>query len=154
MPPHLVFGAGGIGTTTKSFTYTFDTPGKASEVLDLLQKLNIMELDGAASYPPGNPWDSERLLGLCRATERGFKIDSKVAAHVIDKPALDDESISSSLDRSLQLLGSDRVQTFYAHRPDALTPLEETAAAFHKQYLAGKFERVSEISSVMPFVKV
>lgn len=35
----------------------------------------------------------------------------------------------SSLDRSLERLGLDRVDLFYTHRPDPRTPLEETAAA-------------------------
>jgi len=143
MPPHLIFGAGGIGTTAKSFTFTWDTPEKVSELLALLQKLDIKELDSAASYPPGNPWNTETLLGQSKAAEKGFIIDSKVAAFV-KGPQLDEERIAESIDKTLQLLGTTKIRTLYAHGPDSQTPLEVTAAAFHKQYEAGKFERVSE----------
>ena len=55
MPPHLLFGAGGIGTTATSFTFTWDTPEKVAALLEELRRLGICELDSAASYPPSNP---------------------------------------------------------------------------------------------------
>lgn len=142
MTVHLVFGAGGIGTTAKSFTFTWDNPDKVSELLSALKKLDILELDSAASYPPGNPWNTETLLGQSKAAEKGFVIDSKIAAHTGPGPKLDEEHLAASVDRTLELLGVDKVRTMYAHAPDPETPLEDQAAAFHKQYTAGKFERV------------
>lgn len=138
--PKLLFGAGGIGTTAKSFTFTWDTPGTVSSLLDTLQNLGITELDSAASYPPGNPWNTETLLGQAKAGEKGFVIDSKVAVH--DGTLLNEQGISSSIDKSLALLGVSSVHGLYSHMPDLKTPIEETAAAYHKQYLAGKFEKV------------
>jgi hypothetical protein len=143
MPPHLVFGGGGIGGTEKGFIYRWDTPEKVSELLDALRRLGIVEIDAGASYPPQNPWNTETLLGQSKAAEKGFIIDSKIAAHV-QGPRLNDSAIQASVDRSLELLGTSKVRTMYAHAPDSGTPLEETAAAFHRQYMAGKFERVSE----------
>ncbi len=142
MPAHVVFGAGGIGTTEKSFTFTWDTPEKVSDLLVTLDQLQLRELDSAASYPPSNPWNTETLLGQAKAVDKGFIVDSKV---IISKsgPKLDDATISSSIDRTLELLGTDKIRTLYAHAPDKNTPIEETAKAFHRQYAAGKFERVS-----------
>ncbi|KAK3689232.1 NADP-dependent oxidoreductase domain-containing protein [Podospora appendiculata] len=145
MPPHLVFGAGGIGTTANSFTFTWDTPEKVSELLNVLKKLDILELDSAAIYPPGNPWNTETLLGQSRAAEKGFIIDSKVFVKwEADKPqpSLDENGISSSAARTLELIGADKLRTLYAHMPDKNTPLEETVLAFHKQFVAGKFDRL------------
>lgn len=142
MPPHLVFGAGGIGSTEKSFTYTWDTPEKVSGLLDVLKKLEVLELDSAASYPPGNHWHTETLLGQSKAMERGFTIDSKVETHGGPVPALNDEAMTASVNKTLGLLGTNKVRTLYAHFPDAETPMEEAAAAFNKQYVEGKFERV------------
>jgi aflatoxin B1 aldehyde reductase len=141
MAPHLVFGAGGIGTTAKSFTFTWDTPEKVSELLSLLKRLDILELDSGASYPPGNAWNTETLLGQSKAAEKGFIIDSKIASHTTGRQ-LDDAGISSSTARTLELLGVSKVRTMYVHAPDKNTPLEETAEAFNKQFLAGSFERV------------
>ena len=138
--PNLLFGAGGIGTTANSFTFTWDTPEAVTLLLDTLQNLGITELDSASSYPPGNPWNTETLLGQAKAGERGFIIDTKVAPH--DRRRLDEQGISSSIDKSLALLGVRSVRVLYSHAPDLKTPIEETAAAFHKQYLAGKFEKV------------
>ena len=139
--PNLVFGAGSIGTTAKSFTFTWDTPQAVSSLLSKLQSLDISELDSAAAYPPGNPWNTETLLGQAEAGNKGFIIDTKVAAH--DGTRLNQQGISSSIDKSLALLGVKKVRTLYSHLPDLKTPIEETAAAFHEAYLAGKFEKVS-----------
>ena len=138
--PNIVFGAGGIGITAKSFTFTWNTPEAVNSLLSSLQGLGIEELDSAASYPPTNPWNTETLLGQAKAGEKGFIIDSKIAAH--GKGLLDDESITFSIGKTLSLLGMKKVRTIYSHKPDPNTPIEETAAAYHKQYLAGKFERV------------
>jgi aflatoxin B1 aldehyde reductase len=140
--PHLVFGAGGIGVTEKSFTYTWADPEPVKSLLSVLQKLNVIELDSAASYPPGNPWNTETLLGQAEAVQGGFIIDSKVLVRRGEQ-SLHDEGIESSIDKTLDLLGSKKVRTLYAHAPDQNTTLEVTAAAFDKQYKAGKFERVS-----------
>ena len=139
-PPNLVFGAGGIGTTAKSFTFTWDDADKVNLLLSTLRKLEVLELDSAASYPPGNPWNTETLLGESKAGDKGFIIDTKVAVHGDNR--LNEQGISSSITRSLDLLGMPKVRTLYAHGLDSKTPIEETAAAFHKQYLAGKCERV------------
>ena len=44
----------------------------------------------------------------------------------------------TSLDRSLERLGTDRVDLFYTHRPDPRTPLEETAAALDHIVRSGR----------------
>lgn len=140
MPAKLVFGAGGIGGTEKGFTYTWDTAEKASSLLDTLEKLGLKELDSAASYPPGNPWNTETLLGQTKAVERGFVVDSKVLG--ARGPMLTDGQIAASVDKTLQLLGAKKIRTLYAHFADKHTPIEETAKAFDRQYREGKFERV------------
>ena len=139
--PTILFGAGGIGTTATSFTYTWETPEAANSLLQTLSSLHIQELDSAASYPPGNPWNTETLLGQAGVSDMDFAIDTKVAIH--EGFALNDATIPASIDKSLVLMGVKKVRTLYAHVPDPSTPIEETAKAFHRQYLAGKFERVS-----------
>ncbi|KAH8690439.1 NADP-dependent oxidoreductase domain-containing protein [Talaromyces proteolyticus] len=141
MAPNLIFGAGGIGTTADSFTYTWDTPAKVSELLHVLQMLGIHELDSGASYPPGNPWNSETLLGASQAAKKGFIIDSKI---LLPKqgPSLNAENMAASIDRTCELLSVDKVRTLYAHMPDPSVSLREQAANFHQQFLEDKFERL------------
>ncbi|TPX12774.1 uncharacterized protein E0L32_000951 [Thyridium curvatum] len=141
MPPHLIFGAGGIGTTEKSFTFTWHTPEKTAELLSVLKRLEVLELDSAASYPPKNPWCTEALLGQAKAADAGFIINSKIAGHV-QGPKLNDEAINASVEKTLQLLGVEKVSVLFSHFPDVLTPLDETAAAFHRQHQLGRFERL------------
>lgn len=142
MPAHLIFGAGGVGHTKDSFTFTWDTPEKVSELLSLLKRLNLEELDSAAVYPPGNPGHTEVLLGQAKAVDLGFTIDSKIFIREPGKN-LTDANISSSIDNTLASIETDHVRTLYAHFPDSGTPLEVTAAAFDKQYKAGKYKQVS-----------
>lgn len=136
-PPGLIFGAGGIGTTAESFTFTWATPESVSALLSTLRELGILQLDSAASYPPGNFGNTETLLGQSQAAASGFIIDSKVSARTIDN-----ETIPASLNKTLSLLGASKLRTLYAHHADGVTPVEITAAAFDKEYRAGKFERV------------
>lgn len=140
MPPHIVFGAGGIGASR--FAHTWTTPEQVSTLLTALSRLDILELDSAATYPPGNPWHANTLLGQSRAWEQGFVLDDKVLILHDGGPSLHDAGIASSIDRSLTLLGVDRLRTLYAHAPDRGTPLEVSAKAFDRQWRSGKFERV------------
>lgn len=48
------------------------------------------------------------------------------------------ENILSSIDGSLQRLGTDYVDIYQVHRWDALTPIEETMAALHEVVQSGK----------------
>ena len=137
--PNLIFGAGGIGHTANSFTFTWKTPEAVSELLAKLKSLDILELDSAASYPLSNPWHTETLLGQAHAVKQGFIIDSKV----LIPGALNSQNITSSINQTLNLLGATEIRTLYAHEPDPDTPLEETAAALHNQFLAGKFKKLS-----------
>ncbi len=145
--PHLVFGAGGIGTTESSFTFTWDTADKVRALLAALRRLGVTELDSAASYPPGNAWNTETLLGASRAAVAaadgggGFALDTKV---LVERGVafLGGGRIAASLDRSLALLGVPRVRTLYAHANDGQTPLAEQLASFDAAYRQGKFERV------------
>lgn len=150
MAPRLVFGAGGVGTTEKSFTFTWDTPEKVADLLRELRALGIDHLDSAASYPPNNPWNTETLLGqsgeLTSSKEQiaPFTVDTKVLVQRVSTniqkgvPFLAPDAIASSLDKSLQLLGTTAVHTFYAHANDGVTPFADQAAAFDREVKAGR----------------
>ena len=75
--------------------------------------------------------------------KEGFVIDTKVEVRAGCR--FDEQGISSSIDKSLALLGVYTVCVLYPHLPDLKTPIEVTAAPFHRQYLAGKFEKVYNV---------
>lgn len=141
MAPRLIFGGGSIGGSAEVFVNSWTTPEQTAQLLQVLKESGITEIDAGASYPPGKPWHAETLLGEANAVANGFDIHTKIALHV-DGPKLDHERIAASLNRSRSLIGVDKFALVYSHRPDTETPVAVTAAAFHEQHLAGKFDRV------------
>ena len=116
MPVTVIFGAGGIGTG--NFASTWDTPNKVSSLLSSLTEPGVSQLDSAASYPPGNPWNTETLLGQTRAIEKGFVIDTRIlfSSGVEERRVnLSEKSIDSSIERSLRLLGTEKVAGIHKH---------------------------------------
>ncbi|KIH91057.1 hypothetical protein SPBR_01865 [Sporothrix brasiliensis 5110] len=141
--PHLIFGAGSIGTTATSFTYTWDTPAKVAALLTELRRLGLCTLDSAASYPPGNAWNTETLLGQAACLSGDsfrlmpFIIDTKVLVRA-GEPFLSDALVDASISHSLALLRVSRVRTLYAHANDGITPLAGQAAALDRQVRLGR----------------
>lgn len=105
MPPTILFGAGGIGKG--AITHTWTSASDTSLLLDTLLELGLTQLDSAAGYPPGAPWETERLLGETKAAERGFVIDSKILAG--GGGSLTEEKIFASVAKTLELLGVKQV---------------------------------------------
>jgi Predicted oxidoreductases (related to aryl-alcohol dehydrogenases) len=104
--------------------------------------LGITHFDLANNYgrPPGN---AERVVGkILRDMPRDeLIISSKAGYRMWPGPYgewLSKKYLVASLDQSLQRLGLDYVDIFYAHRPDPETPLEETMAALDLIVRQGK----------------
>jgi aryl-alcohol dehydrogenase-like predicted oxidoreductase len=60
------------------------------------------------------------------------------------------EYIRQAIDRSLEKLGTDYIDLYQYHRPDGVTPIEETLGALHELVVAGKVRYVgsSNLSAV------
>ena len=104
--------------------------------------LGITHFDLANNYgrPPGN---AERVVGkIVRDMPRDeLIISSKAGYPMWSGPygdGLSKKYLVASLDQSLQRLGLDYVDIFYAHRPDPNTPLAETMAALDLIVRQGK----------------
>lgn len=157
--PHIVFGAGGIGTSPANWISNFDTPSSVTSLLTLLQSLGITELDSAANYPPRSPWQTNTLLGQVGAAGSGstkfsFKVHDKV--HVPANyetgeklPSLRPDVMAENVDKSFKLLGVEKVPVLYAHFRDPHTSIEDTARGFDELYKQGKFEKVSFVSDCL-----
>jgi L-glyceraldehyde 3-phosphate reductase len=128
--------------------------------------LGITHFDLANNYgrPPGN---AERVVGkilrdmprdeLIISTKAGYRMWPGPYGEWLSKKYL-----VASLDQSLQRMGLDYVDIYYAHRPDPETPLEETMAALDLIVRQGKalyvgvssfsgahFERAVEVTKQM-----
>lgn len=95
--------------------------------------------DTADVYHQG---ESETLLGRALGQRRGEAvIATKVGMRMdggLQNAGLSARHIHASIDASLARLGTDRVDLYLCHRPDPLTPLDETLAALDAVVRAGK----------------
>jgi L-glyceraldehyde 3-phosphate reductase len=104
--------------------------------------LGITHFDLANNYgrPPGN---AELVVGkILKDMPRDELIISSKAGYLMWPgpygDGLSKKYLVASLDQSLQRLGLDYVDIFYAHRPDPHTPLEETMATLDLIVKQGK----------------
>lgn len=100
-----------------------------------------------AHWVPGfKGGESETLLGawMRERNNRGrVFIASKVGFNYQDVPVtLRAEIIEQECNKSLQRLGVETIDLYYAHNDDRYTPLEETLEAFHRLKDAGKIRYV------------
>ena len=100
-------------------------------------------LDTADSYSawiPGNTGgESERTIGTWLRSQRrdAVVIATKVSQHP-DFRGLSADNVTRAAEASLDRLGTDHIDLYYAHYDDPHTPLEESVAAFSALVDAGK----------------
>jgi aryl-alcohol dehydrogenase-like predicted oxidoreductase len=88
---------------------------------------------------------SERIIGRWMAA-RGNRAQLTIATKVgmsQELPGLSRETIRRGVEASLERLGIERVDLYYAHRDDEQTPLEETLAAFAELIEEGRVRHVA-----------
>ena len=150
--PSIIFGCATFGSPL--IGKNLCSPENVQELLDQLKLHNVDRIDTAARYGPGNPGGSETLLGQVDAAKQGFIIDTKVnlpdANLATGAGTLSATAISKSINESFNRLNVERVHILHFHRSDPVTPVEEQAAEMHKQYVAGRFEKVLLLLSVKP----
>jgi aryl-alcohol dehydrogenase-like predicted oxidoreductase len=116
------------------FGWTIDEQ-RSFEVLDAYVAAGGNFIDTADSYGrrgPGGAGESERIIGRWMAA-RGNRDRIVIATKVgisPERPGLNAANVRAGAEASLQRLGTDRIDLYYAHRDDAETPLEETLTAF------------------------
>lgn len=101
--------------------------------------------DGYSHWVPGNTGgDSERLIGewfAARGSRDDVVLATKVSTHP-EFPGLAADNIRAAADASLQRLGTDVIDLYYAHFDDASVPLEETVGALSGLVDAGKVRAI------------
>jgi aryl-alcohol dehydrogenase-like predicted oxidoreductase len=116
------------------FGWTIDEQ-RSFEVLDAYARAGGNFIDTADSYGrrgPAGAGESERIIGRWMAA-RGNREQLVIATKVGSSPTLpglSEATIRKGAEASLERLGTDRIDLYYAHKDDLGTPLEETLGAF------------------------
>ena len=122
-------------------------------LLDHARRLGLRRFDTANTYGGGS---SEVLLGQwLRSQDTAFRQNAQIATKVgnphgcpAGEAPLSQIQIEYHLDVSLRRLGVERIDLYYVHEFDRLTPLEETLGAMSRAVEAGKIARfgISNVS--------
>jgi aryl-alcohol dehydrogenase-like predicted oxidoreductase len=129
-----------------TFGWTSDE-STSHAVLDAFVEGGGNFVDTADSYSawfPGNSGgESEAIIGswLAKGERERLIVATKVAQHP-EFPGLSAANIAAAADASLQRLGTDYIDLYYAHQSDENTPIIESAAAFDSLLRAGKIRHI------------
>ena len=163
----IVFGCGNFGGigSSPSLRNAGDTEEEAFRLLDHARRVGITRFDTANTYGGGA---SEIILGKwLRCQDASFRQTAQIATKVGnphgcspgDTP-LSGVQIAHHLEVSLRRLGVERIDLYYIHEFDRLTPLEETLEAMTRAVESGKIDRfgisnasLSDVQSVKNLMK-
>ena len=123
-----------------------DSEEQALELLDHARRVGLRRFDTANTYGGGA---SEAVLGKwLRAQGPEFRQLAQIATKVGNphgcppgETPLSARQIAHHLDQSLRRLGLERIDLYYIHEFDRVTPLEETLDAMTRASKAGKIDR-------------
>jgi aryl-alcohol dehydrogenase-like predicted oxidoreductase len=131
---------------------------RSFELLDRFVDAGGVWIDTANCYAfwedrSGFGGQSEALLGRWLARRPGVRDSVRISTKVGCEPleagrfpetaeGLSAEVIKNGIEGSLRRLGTDHVDLFWAHKPDPVTPLAETVAAFGELVAAGTVGRL------------
>ena len=144
----IVFGCGNFGGigSSPALRRAGDSEEQALRLLDHARRLGLRRFDTANTYGGGA---SEIVLGKwLRYQGPSFVNDAQIATKVgnphgcpPDEAPLSGAQIACHLDRSLRRLGVERLDLYYIHEFERVTPLEETLEAITRAAEAGKIDR-------------
>jgi aryl-alcohol dehydrogenase-like predicted oxidoreductase len=136
---------GGIGSSP-NLRSAGDSQDQALRLLDHARSVGLRRFDTANSYGGGS---SEIILGKWLRTQGAHFIESAQIATKVGNPhgcppgetPLGRAQIAHHLDKSLRRLGVERIDLYYIHEFDRVTPLDETLDAMTRAVEAGKIDR-------------
>jgi len=128
-----------VGLGCNNFGRRLDLAGTRA-VVDTAVEAGITFFDTADIYGSG---DSERFLGAALTDHRervvvATKFGNDMRGANGDGPGGSRDYLRRATDASLERLGFDHVDLLYYHRPDGVTPLEETIGAMRELVEEGK----------------
>jgi aryl-alcohol dehydrogenase-like predicted oxidoreductase len=141
----IVFGCGNFGGigAAPSLRSAGDSEQQAVLLLDHARRVGLRRFDTANTYGGGS---SEKVLGQwLRSQGAAFLQDVQIATKVGNphgcppgETPLSRTQIAWHLDESLRRLRVERIDLYYIHELDRVTPLEETLEAMTRAAEAGK----------------
>ena len=139
-----------VGLGCNNFGRRLERPASL-EVLAAAVDAGITFFDTADVYGSG---ESERIVGEALAGRSdGLVVATKFGMDMQgtngDAPGGSRAYVRRAIDASLERLGRDHVDLYYYHRPDGVTPLDETLGAMHELVLEGKVRWLG-LSNVEP----
>ena len=148
---------GGIGSSP-SLRSAGDREEQALQLLDHARRVGLRRFDTANTYGGGS---SETILGKwLRSQDAGFVRNAQIATKVGNphgcssgETPLSSPQIALHLDQSLRRLGVDRIDLYYIHEFDRVTPLEEAFGAMTRAVEAGKIDRFGISNASLADVK-
>lgn len=149
---------GGIGSSP-SLRHAGDSEEQALQLLDHARDVGLTRFDTANTYGGGA---SEIVLGQwLRAQGSSFVGKAQVATKVGNphgcppgETPLSASQIAHHLDQSLQRLGLERINLYYIHEFDRVTPIDEVLKAMARAAEAGKIDRFGISNASLTDVKV
>lgn len=148
---------GGIGSSPH-LRSAGDSEDQALQLFDHARRVGLRRFDTANTYGGGA---SEIILGKwLRAQGAAFVENARIATKVGNpngcppgERPLSRAQIAAHLDRSLIRLGLERIDLYYVHEFDRVTPLEETLEAMERAADAGKIDRFGVSNASVSDVK-
>jgi aryl-alcohol dehydrogenase-like predicted oxidoreductase len=129
-----------VGLGCNNFGGSRIDPEASRKVLHKALDLGITLIDTADTY--GNCGESEQIIGECLGDRRkDIVLATKCGLPMDDAGTLKGASrryIMSAVDASLKRLRTDWIDLYFIHRPDPLTPIEETLRALDDLVRSGK----------------
>ncbi|MES2326133.1 MAG: aldo/keto reductase [Pseudomonadota bacterium] len=144
---------GGIGSSP-SLRHAGDSEEQAFQLLDHARAVGLRRFDTANTYGGGA---SETILGKWLAAQGHAFRDSAQIATKVGNPhgcppgetPLSRAQIAHHLDVSLRRLNVDRIDLYYIHEFDRVTPLDETLDAMSRALEAGKIGQIGISNATM-----
>ncbi|MEA3065290.1 MAG: hypothetical protein QOJ27_1742 [Sphingomonadales bacterium] len=141
----IVFGCGNFGGigSSPALRSAGDGEEQALRLLDHARRVGLRRFDTANTYGGGS---SEKVLGKWLRSQGASFVQSVQIATKVGNPhgcppgetPLSRTQIAHHLDLSLRRLGVERIDLYYIHEFDRVTPLEETLDAMTRAVEAGK----------------
>ena len=149
---------GGIGSSPE-LRGAGDGEEQALQLLDHARAVGLRRFDTANTYGGAA---SETILGQwLRAQGSAFVQSAQIATKVGNpngcppgETPLSRAQIASHLDESLRRLGVERIDLYYIHEFDRVTPLQQTLDAMARAIEAGKIDRFGISNASLTDVKV
>jgi aryl-alcohol dehydrogenase-like predicted oxidoreductase len=156
----IVFGCGNFGGigSAPHLRSAGDSEEQALQLLDHARRVGLRRFDTANTYGGGS---SEIVLGKWLRSQGAAFVQSAQIATKVGNPhgcprgetPLSRTQVAHHVDQSLRRLGVERIDLYYIHEFDRLTPLEETLAAFEDAAEAGKIDRFGVSNASLADVK-